>query len=134
MIRLDASALTILPTLTERQQRIVRLRLDGLTPGRIATALGINRGAVSRTLGRVLQLAPPDPRVGTTTARPARAGIAHRPTKMGKPIDAAWYERQVAYVRSLEHDPGHQGAYLRGIAMCQGQDVADEVERRADAS
>jgi len=50
---------------------------------------------------------------------------------MGKPIDEAWHERQVAYVRTLEADPEHQGRYLRGIAVAHGDAVAARVEREA---
>lgn len=122
MIRLSPSILDAMPHLTERQQAVVRMRLDGTPCRDIAAALGIHLSGVSVALRRALSLSS-----HAAVEQPRKR--VYR-TRMGKPIDAAWYERQVAYVRSLEHGPAHQGAYMRGIAMCQGATVADEVERR----
>lgn len=122
MIRLSPSILDAMPHLTERQRVVVRMRLAGTPCRDIAAALGIHLSGVSVALRRALSLSS-----HAVVEQPRRR--VHR-VRLGKPIDAAWYERQVEYVRSLEHDDEHQGAYMRGIAMCQGATVADEVERR----
>ncbi len=47
MIRLSPSILEALPALTDRQQRVVRMRLDGKACRDIAVALGMHPSGVS---------------------------------------------------------------------------------------
>jgi hypothetical protein len=112
------------PGLTPHERRIVELRIrDGLRANIIAKRLGITSKQVTSALCTAKQR--------FTGKRPA----AGRRVQYGDPIDAAWYARQVEAVRALDQagEHPHMWAYLRGVAMCQGQDVADEVKRRADA-
>jgi DNA-binding CsgD family transcriptional regulator len=103
------------PGLTKRQRQVATLRAEGVQAHIIGHRLGISTSAVTSVLAKARQRSVP--------GRTVRA--------MGKPIDEAWHERQVAYVRSLEADPEHQGRYLRGIAYAHGDAVAARVEREA---
>lgn len=110
--------------LSPRERSVVELRMrDGLRHLAIARRLGITTSQVHNALVAARQRA-------NGTRPPARTTRTQRPV-----MDADWWPRQIAYVRSLEHspDPTHQTRYLRGIAIVWGQEVADEVERRAGA-
>lgn len=113
------------PGLTPRERKVVEMRIrDGLRAHVIAKRLGITAKNVASALCTANQR--------FTGKRPA--AVLQRRVQYGAPIDAAWYERQVEAVRALDQagEHPHMWAYLRGVAMCQGQDVADEVRRRAD--
>lgn len=107
------------PALSDREREVVRMRyIDGLKSRVIAEALGINRSTVESFL--------------TFARKKAAKPVAPtwKPAAKNKPIDAAWEQRQVDYLRSLGDDEEHVARYLRGLAICQGQAIADKIERR----
>jgi DNA-binding CsgD family transcriptional regulator len=99
--------------LTPRQRQIVEMRLSQMRFSLIAKRLGVTCGTVTSAMAAARKRLTAIP--GTGGGKPVNS-----------PIDQAWHERQVAYVRSIEGE--HRTRYLRGIAIAHGQDVADEVE------
>ena len=58
--------------------------------------------------------------------------VARSPRRAFKrpPLDEAWFQRQVEYVRKIAADQEHQGRYLNGIAIAHG----DEMRARVGAA
>lgn len=65
---------------------------------------------------------PRSPRPPAAPPKPPRSAIK-RMTQ-----DAGWFQRQVDYLRQLADDLEHQGRYLRGIAICWGEEERKRVE------
>lgn len=110
--------------LSPRERSVLEMRVrEGLQMTTIGERLGISMSQVNQAL----VLARRRARGQRKPARTARV----KPMVM----DADWWPRNVAYVRSLAHspDPTHQQRYLNGITLVWGREVADEVERRASA-
>lgn len=126
MIRLtaaDIQAIVACDRLSPRERAIVTMRYQGrLRTNVIGTRLGITQSAVTGYL--------------TMARRKALAQAANKPVKRGTgnvklyPIDADWERRQIAYLRTLDDDD-HRQRYLRGIAICHGQAMAERIEGRA---
>lgn len=59
--------------------------------------------------------------------------VARSPRRAFKrpPLDEAWFQRQVEYVRKIAADQEHQGRYLNGIEMCHGTEMRERVEAAA---
>lgn len=113
------------PGLSERERRVVDLRIrEGLRANIVARRLGLTIAQVHSTMctakDRVRGKRPP---------AKTRAKAQTHPLVM----DAGWFDRQVVYVRKLEHsdDPTHQQRYLNGISIVWGQAWADKVEAAA---
>lgn len=105
---LSCSKLTEPERLIFRKYYVQRLRAKA-----IADELGITRGMVRSYLSR---------------ARVKSFGrIKETPVKQMHQ-DAGWFQRQVDYLRQLADDPEHQGRYLRGIAICWGEEERKRVE------
>ena len=108
----DIQAILGCPGLTRYQRTLLRRRfIEQQSCAQIATATGRSYDGVKTLVSRIVRKAK-------TWTVPTR-------------IDEAWHARQVAYVRSLEHDAEHQGRYLRGIAVAHGDEVASRVEAEA---
>jgi DNA-binding CsgD family transcriptional regulator len=120
MTATELQTLASSPRQSRRERQITTLRADGVRSHIIAQRLGISAATVTSVLSKVRK------RAGIGSGEPVSRAI-------NPPIDEAWYERQVAYVRSLEHDAEHQGRYLRGIAVAHGDAVAARVDRDASA-
>lgn len=65
---------------------------------------------------------PKPPRQAATPPKPPHSAIKRMKQ------DAGWFQRQVDYLRQLADDPEHQGRYLRGIAICWGEEERRRVE------
>lgn len=103
------------PTLTERERSVFRqFYVRRLRTRVIAERLGVSRGCVTGHL---------------SVARAKAFGtIAKRPPVKRMQRDSGWFQRQVDYLRQLADDPEHQGRYLRGIAICWGEEERKRVE------
>lgn len=110
----ELKALADCPTLTTRQRQIVDLRLRNVRFDLIAKQLGIGCSSVTSML---------------TKARQKLCAPRETSRAINNPIDQAWHERQVAYVRSIEGD--HRRHYLNGIAIVHGWKLADKIEMEA---
>lgn len=112
----DIQAMLDCPRLSPRQREVVALRYVAKLP--------------YETIARRLGMASGVARVYAMIARRKMRLEADSPKAINRPIDEAWHQRQVAYVRGLED--GHRVRYLRGISIAHGQAVADRVERESD--
>ena len=111
------------PGLTPRERKVVEMRIrDGLRAHIIAMRLGITLANVREALATARKRAAGTMKPSTGRATNAQAMV----------MDADWFPRQVAYVRQIAADPDHQTRYLRGIAICWGQEWADKVEAAAN--
>jgi DNA-binding CsgD family transcriptional regulator len=108
--------------LSKRERRVIEIAArERATHADIADRLGISTSQVNQCLVRARQRAQ-------GKRAPARTSRTLKPV-----MDADWFPRQVAYVRSLANspDPTHQQRYLNGIALVWGQEWADRVEQEA---
>ena len=111
----DAQVHTLVasPDISERQRTIARMRyVDHMEIAAIAETMAVTTHCIGMHLRNARKLAL------------RMVSVAH----VDKPIDAAWFQRQVAYVRSIEHDPEHQGHYLNGIEIVHGIEMRKRVE------
>lgn len=104
--------------LTSRERTIARLfYLDHLRAHVIGHRLGLSGSTVTSSLSIARRKSSGE--VIKRVGRPKRY-----------PLDDAWFQRQVEYVRQLT-DPKHQGRYLNGIEMCHGTEMRERVEAAA---
>jgi len=120
MTATELQTLASSPRLSRRERQITTLRAGGVRSHIIAQRLGISAATVTSVLSKVRK------RAGIGSGEPVSRAI-------NPPIDEAWHERQVAYVRLIAGNPEHQGRYLRGIAVAHGDAVAARVDRDASA-
>lgn len=129
MIRLSPAIRDRLGALGERDQVIASMRLDGAPCGAIASQFGVSRSTISKALNRALALQAGQ-HVTPRTPRPA----PRKATRYGAPIDDAWFERNVALLRSYAGDDEHQHRYLRCIEYLWGEDMRERMAIAAGLS